>query len=1205
MFMMNKRGVELGMKILKKYAAAAAALSLSMLTGMSAAYAEGSKEMTSIPAGDESVISEENETEAYRPYLEWRDRTEFGMPSENVIYAYANAGETIFFGSNVVRASDRSIRAVVEAEVGFKSSTLRNDIKDCGASIAVTLPESDGSSSAFNPTGKGIESFALGTDLREDADRSKVYLFKVTENGKGHISDRTKEQLGPNCVGETSQNGYEPLNFVAPYTGTYSFRFLSSEYDTSDLPKTVPEISEENKKEVVIDFSGFKVNDDYKKNQSYSISELENIQIVNSKKRGHSVKALKTEMTIAGHKYSAGKKYLSSNQYGNQNENYISFTPTHDNSELEIIWKGGTLAKRNICIVQGEHTGTIYCGGSQQEYDTYISNIGNYKLEKGKEVKIYTDQREDTEIYEIRYIYDKSKGAENEKWERLSRKIDSEWAESPSLVAAWDVTVAKKYNDTYTAQNGRVWSDIFFLNAGEYKKSIYSQMNVLTQDGFLYKLKLNGIQPYGFLLYSNNRGFLFDNYSLYVDLQNADELKPLEHSFYSKGKNDVGTPPVRTELDSNGNPITLEGKTVKSTILENYSPSDTQRDFTHKMFLNEPDDDAVKAYTSSGLITQEKIDEASKSVLNDLTYVGKGNYSDNSNENIHYGTMGVGGEFRVKLTDENKQALNTLGAKNISVTLDFSEYLLDSNNNPVTEKDTDGIYKWKKGTNDDTSITEAMKNNVVNLTATVVDNQDEYTLSWNGKDAYGNNVPAGEYGNNIKSYVQMGAAHFPILDAEHNPNGIKIKMVNAVGYEGDRDKVYYNNQAKSPKDNANDTTAWYFANQQKVELYPSRIGDGLNRLSGVSSNFDGTEEGAMQFGEYESIDDKCRDTLKSEWGYGNYAALDIWAKYEITQDKKLVIGVKAPETVNAYLSFVAENGDITPSSTDTPFNKSHLKYAGSLIKEDSSVRGESEIYGNTISTGFRTNIKIDSSAADKYINWEVTIPNPSNTENNKLGESYIKIPEGTNESDSVLEAAELYNSLFGVFEEEEKPDVDNFADDEAGDKISSTVSDVTDNAVDMGNNTDDEITSFGDKQVQFLLESEENNSSDNTKENYLEKFSYDANNPVITDSDGTAYNKGKIYKFNGFSGQSTNNLKIKLSQKIDTLITASEGTTFDISVGLVIDNLYAPNATAAASYGDSTVDEVLNAIGASSYQNYLSNEDTIGYNPASNKNYQN
>lgn len=289
MFMMNKRGVELGMKILKKYAAAAAALSLSMLTGMSAAYAEGSKEMTSIPAGDESVISEENETEAYRPYLEWRDRTEFGMPSENVIYAYANAGETIFFGSNVVRASDRSIRAVVEAEVGFKSSTLRNDIKDCGASIAVTLPESDGSSSAFNPTGKGIESFALGTDLREDADRSKVYLFKVTENGKGHISDRTKEQLGPNCVGETSQNGYEPLNFVAPYTGTYSFRFLSSEYDTSDLPKTVPEISEENKKEVVIDFSGFKVNDDYKKNQSYSISELENIQIVNSKKRGHSV----------------------------------------------------------------------------------------------------------------------------------------------------------------------------------------------------------------------------------------------------------------------------------------------------------------------------------------------------------------------------------------------------------------------------------------------------------------------------------------------------------------------------------------------------------------------------------------------------------------------------------------------------------------------------------------------------------------------------------------------------------------------------------------------------------------------------------------------------------------------------------------------------------------------------------------------------
>ena len=1201
------------MKILKKYAAAAAALSLSMLTGMSAAYAEGSKEMTSIPAGDEIVISEENETAAYRPYLEWRDRTEFGMPSENVIYAYANAGETIFLGSNVVSASDRSIRAVVEAEVGFKYSTLPNGIKGCGASIAVTLPESDESSSAFNPTGRGIESFALGKDLGENADRSKVYLFKVTENGTGHISDRTKEQLGPNCVGETPQNGYEPLNFVAPYTGTYSFRFLSSEYDNSDLPKTVPKISEENKKEVIIDFSGFEEIGNSNKSQSYSIPELGSIKIVNSNNRGHSVKELQTEKTIEGHTYSAGKKYLSSNQYGNKNENYISFIPTHDNSELEIIWKGGTAAKRNICIVQGEHIGTIDCRGRNQEYDTYISNIGNYKLEKGKEVKIYTDQKEDTEIYEIRYIYDTSEVDANEKWERLSRKIDNEWAESPSLVAAWDVTVAKKDNDTYTAQNGRVWSDIFFLNAGEYKKSIYSQMNVLTQDGFLYKLKLNGIQPYGFLLYSNNRGFLFDNYSLYMDSQNAGELKPLEHSFYSKGKNDVGTPPVRTELDSNGNPITLEGKTVKSTILGNYSPSDTQRDFTHKMFLNEPDDDAVKAYTSSGLITQEKINEASKSVLDDLTYVGKGNYSDNLNENIHYGTMGVGGEFRVKLTEENKQALNTLGAKNISVTLDFSEYLLDSNNNPVTEKDTDGIYKWEKVTNDNTSITEAMKNNIVNLTATVVDNQDEYTLSWNGKDAYGNNVPAGEYGNNIKSYVQMGTVHFPILDAEHNPNGIKIKMVNEVGNKEDRDKVYYNNQAKSPKDNANDTTAWYFANQPKVELYPSKIGDGLNRLSGVSSNFDNTEKGAMQFGEYESIDDKCRDTLKSEWGYGNYAALDIWTKYEITQNKDLVIGVKAPETVNAYLSFVAEDGTAKPSEGNSSLTNSHLKYAGdnklTTLTEDSEIKGKPKVYGNTISTGFRTNLKIESFSTENYITWEVTIPNPKNEDKNGLGSSYIKLNDTQDTSAAELEAVEVYNSLFGVHEE--NPEVDNFGDDAANDFDEGLIFDNGDDVVDMGNTTYDENEIYSDEQIQFLLESTDiAEESENTS---MDKIQYN-NIPVLSDSDSTEYNRGKIYKITGFgtSGDSANkDLKIKIKQKIGTFITGESSTTFDISVGLVIDNLYAPNAYASAGYGDDNVTKAYDAlndsktINSSEYQNYLGKEGTIGYNPESNKNYKN
>lgn len=66
---------------------------------------------------------------------------------------------------------------------------------------------------------------------------------------------------------------------------------------------------------------------------------------------------------------------------------------------------------------------------------------------------------------------------------------------------------------------GRVWTNIMFLNSGDYQRSIYSNLNVLTKDGFLYNVNLNGIQPYSFIFYANNRGFLYDRWGLYSDAE--------------------------------------------------------------------------------------------------------------------------------------------------------------------------------------------------------------------------------------------------------------------------------------------------------------------------------------------------------------------------------------------------------------------------------------------------------------------------------------------------------------------------------------------------------------------------------------------------------------------------------------------------------------------------------------------------------------
>ncbi len=77
---------------LKAFIAAVTAI-VTSVSCVLPAFAEGSKDLASVSSGT---------TEAYRPYLEWRDRLQMGdVESKSVVYVYANAGETIYFGTSV------------------------------------------------------------------------------------------------------------------------------------------------------------------------------------------------------------------------------------------------------------------------------------------------------------------------------------------------------------------------------------------------------------------------------------------------------------------------------------------------------------------------------------------------------------------------------------------------------------------------------------------------------------------------------------------------------------------------------------------------------------------------------------------------------------------------------------------------------------------------------------------------------------------------------------------------------------------------------------------------------------------------------------------------------------------------------------------------------------------------------------------------
>lgn len=118
-----------------------------------------------------------------------------------------------------------------------------------------------------------------------------------------------------------------------------------------------------------------------------------------------------------------------------------------------------------------------------------------------------------------------------------------------SFVTAWDVTVR---NSTGQVQRGRAFANSLALNIGGNSTAntvigVNSQLFVQTQDGYLYNVNLNGLDPFGFIFFSNKNGF----------------------------------------IDASGKP-TYRSVEAPSTATNLTNPPSND-DFTHKLFFNRPD----------------------------------------------------------------------------------------------------------------------------------------------------------------------------------------------------------------------------------------------------------------------------------------------------------------------------------------------------------------------------------------------------------------------------------------------------------------------------------------------------------------------------------------------------------------------------------------------------------------------------------------
>ncbi len=129
------------------------------------------------------------------------------------------------------------------------------------------------------------------------------------------------------------------------------------------------------------------------------------------------------------------------------------------------------------------------------------------------------------------------------------------WTQPNSVgyVTAWDVTVRSSGG---IAIPGRAFANYFAFNVGNNGRSLSSDFTVLTRDGYIYDIDLNGMDPFGFIFFANNRGF----------------------------RNSAGNPIYRSLQFVGSNPGTLPS----GYSFQDPNAADTVTNITHKIFINPP-----------------------------------------------------------------------------------------------------------------------------------------------------------------------------------------------------------------------------------------------------------------------------------------------------------------------------------------------------------------------------------------------------------------------------------------------------------------------------------------------------------------------------------------------------------------------------------------------------------------------------------------
>jgi uncharacterized repeat protein (TIGR01451 family) len=138
----------------------------------------------------------------------------------------------------------------------------------------------------------------------------------------------------------------------------------------------------------------------------------------------------------------------------------------------------------------------------------------------------------------------------------LVRTTVAEWAGAgqPATVywiIAWDISV--RTTATNAVIPGRAFTTYLPLNLGSNGARLRATVNILTIDGYVYRVNMNGLDPFGFIFFANSEGFTdASGKSIYRSVQfqgpNTNPILPAAYRLHSPANEDALAPNDITHL---------------------------------------------------------------------------------------------------------------------------------------------------------------------------------------------------------------------------------------------------------------------------------------------------------------------------------------------------------------------------------------------------------------------------------------------------------------------------------------------------------------------------------------------------------------------------------------------------------------------------------------------------------------------------------